>query len=60
MRAGLLLVMLVLAACGGTEAVEPTEQPEGAPALAGTTLDGKRLSLDGDGKPVFVVAFSYF
>ncbi len=61
MRAGLLLVTLVLAACGGTEAVEPSEQPDAAPALAGTTLDGERLSLaEAQGKPVFVVAFSYF
>lgn len=61
MKVGLLLAVLVLAACGGgSEAVETTQQPA-SPALSGTTLDGERLSLERlDRAPVFVVAFSFF
>ena len=61
MKVGLLVAVLVLAACGGgSQALETAPEP-GSPALSGTTLDGERLSLDGLGRaPVFVVAFSFF
>jgi ABC-type glycerol-3-phosphate transport system substrate-binding protein len=64
MRVALLLALLLaLAACGGEPETAPTTT---APAtttetarVAGTTLDGERISLDEfRGKPVFVNVWS--
>lgn len=64
-RAGLVVLVLTLAACGGSSEAQAPERPAAdrarAPAIAGETLDGKRVSLaDLRGKPVFVNVWSSY
>ena len=66
MRTALLLALVAaLAGCGGASESAPAEETAaptstaGAPRVAGTTLDGKRISLDDfRGRPVLVNVWS--
>lgn len=62
-KRALLLVAIALAGCGGSEKSAappaPAATPKAAPAIEGTTLAGKRISLaDFRGRPVLVNVWS--
>jgi hypothetical protein len=62
MRIAPLLVVasvLALVGCGGADDERPAAPREAAPAITGTTLDGRELSLqEFRGKPVMVNAWA--